>query len=119
MATVLSAPLSNQIQVPFLKTRSVYEIRERPSRMYSWTAFITSLYLSELPWNFLGSSLFFFCWFWTVGYPSSRAGFTYLVYCIIFPLYYTSFAQFVAAMSPSPDISALIFSFLFAFVLTL
>lgn len=35
--------------------------------MYSWTALVTSQLLIELPWNILGSSLFFVCWYWTVG----------------------------------------------------
>jgi ATP-binding cassette, subfamily G (WHITE), member 2, SNQ2 len=90
MGTILSVPLSNQLQVPFLNMRSVYEIRERPSRMYSWTAMITSLWLTELPWNILGSSLFFLCWFWTVGFSNDRAGFTYLLIGVVFPMYYTT-----------------------------
>jgi ATP-binding cassette subfamily G (WHITE) protein 2 (SNQ2) len=99
-------------QVPFIHTRSIYEIRERPSRMYSWSALVTAQILVELPWNILGSSLWvvfshvrwtltliaflhrvFFCWYWTVGFPSSRAGFTFLLYGILFPMYYTTIAQ--------------------------
>ncbi|KAF8149941.1 pleiotropic drug resistance ABC transporter [Crassisporium funariophilum] len=118
MATVLSAPLSNQLQVPFLNARKTYEIRERPSRIYSWTAWVTSQYLAEIPWNILGSSIFFLCWFWTVGFDNSRAGYTYLMYCVIFPSYYTSLAMAVAAMAPSAEIAALLFSVLFSFILT-
>ncbi|KAF5379148.1 hypothetical protein D9615_006042 [Tricholomella constricta] len=117
MATILSVPLSNQLQVPFIATRSIYEIRERPSRMYSWTALVTSQLLIELPWNILGSTLLYFCWFWTVGFSSSRAGYTYLVLGIIYPLYYTTIGQAVAAMSPNAEIAALLFSFLFSFVI--
>ncbi|GLB42433.1 putative ABC transporter superfamily, ABCG family. PDR (TC 3.A.1.205) subfamily protein [Lyophyllum shimeji] len=118
MATVLAAPLSNQLQVPFLKARSIYEIRERPSRIYSWTAWVTSQYLAEIPWNIVGSTIFFLCWYWTVGFDSSRAGYTYLMYGVTFPLYYTSFAMAVAAMAPSAEIAALLFSVLFSFVFT-
>ena|SRR5882762_3507832 len=119
MGTILSVPLSNQIQVPFLNMRSIYEIRERSSRTYSWTAMITSLVLSELPWNILGSSLFFLTWFWTVGFSNDRAGYTYLVFGVIFPLYYTTFGIAVAAMSPNAEIAGLLFSLLFSFVVTL
>ncbi|KAF8069197.1 pleiotropic drug resistance ABC transporter [Lyophyllum atratum] len=118
MATVLSAPLSNQLQGPFINTRKIYEIRERPSRIYSWTAWVSSQYLAEIPWNILGSSLFFLCWYWTVGFDNSRAGYTYLMYCVTFPLYYTSLAMAVAAMAPSAEIAALLFSVLFSFILT-
>ncbi|KAF8069190.1 pleiotropic drug resistance ABC transporter [Lyophyllum atratum] len=118
MSTILSAPLSNQLQGPFLKSREIYEIRERPSRIYSWTAWVTSQFLAEVPWNILGSSLFFLCWYWTVGFDNARAGYTYLMYGVTFPLYYTSLAMAVAAMVPSAEIAALLFSVLFSFILT-
>ncbi|TFK52853.1 hypothetical protein OE88DRAFT_1627317 [Heliocybe sulcata] len=118
MGTINSVPLASQLQVPFIRTRSIYEIRERPSRMYSWTALITAMILVEIPFNILGSSLFFLCWYWTVGFPNSRAGYTYLVYAVVFPLYYTTIGQAVAAMSPTAEIAAILFSFLFSFVLT-
>jgi ATP-binding cassette subfamily G (WHITE) protein 2 (SNQ2) len=118
MGTILSVPLSNQLQVPFINMRSIYEIRERPSRMYSWTAFVTSQILTELPWNILGSSLFFLCWFWTVGFEGDRAGYTYLMFGVTFPLYYTTIGMAVAAMAPNAEIAGLIFSLLFSFVIT-
>ncbi|KAG6850300.1 hypothetical protein H0H93_015242 [Arthromyces matolae] len=117
MATILSVPLSNQLQAPFIATRTVYEIRERPSRIYSWTALVTSQILVEIPWNILGSSLFFLCWYWTVGFETSRAGYTYLVMGVIFPMYYTTIGQAVAAMSPDPEIASLLFAGLFSFVI--
>jgi ATP-binding cassette, subfamily G (WHITE), member 2, SNQ2 len=70
MALIVSVPLSNQLQVPFIHVRDIYEIRERPSRMYSWTALVTSQIMVEIPWNIMGSLLFFFCWYWTVGFEN-------------------------------------------------
>jgi ATP-binding cassette subfamily G (WHITE) protein 2 (SNQ2) len=119
MSTILSSPLAGQLHVPFIKLRDIYEIRERPSRMYHWSALITSQVLVEIPWNVLGSILFFFCWFWTVGFESSRAGYTFLLYGVMFPIYYTTIAQAVAAMAPSAEIASILFSFLFSFVLAL
>ena len=87
--------------------------------MYNWTALITSQLLSETPWNILGASLFFLCWFWTVGYETSRAGYTYLLCAVVFPLYYTTCGLAVAAMMPTPDLAALLFSVLYSFMLTL
>ncbi|KAF8638207.1 hypothetical protein AX16_010553 [Volvariella volvacea WC 439] len=118
MATILSVPLSNQLQVPFIAMRNIYEIRERPSRMYSWTALISSQILIELPWNIFGSVLLFFTWYWTVGFDSSRAGYTFLMLGVMFPLYYTTVAQAIAAMTPTAEIAAILFSFLFSFVVT-
>ncbi|KZP27013.1 pleiotropic drug resistance ABC transporter [Athelia psychrophila] len=118
MATILSVPLSNQLQVPYIKMRNIYEIRERPSRMYSWTAFVTSQLATELPWDILGSIFLFFCWYWTVGFPNDRAGYTFLMMGIAYPLYYSTFGLAVAAMAPNAEIAGLVFSLLFSFVLT-
>ncbi|KAJ7762052.1 pleiotropic drug resistance ABC transporter [Mycena maculata] len=118
MSTILSAPLSNQLQVPFLEMRNIYQIREGPTKFYSWSALVTSAFLSELPWNIIGSSLYFLCWYWTVGFDTSRAGYTYLLLGVVFPLYYTSFGQAVAAMAPNAELAAILFSSLFSFVLT-
>jgi ATP-binding cassette subfamily G (WHITE) protein 2 (SNQ2) len=102
-----------------VQMRNIYEIRERSSRTYHWSALVTSQILVEVPWNILGSSLFFLCWFWTVGFPNDRAGFTYFMYGVLFPIYYTTIALSVASMCPTADIAGLMFSFLFSFVLTL
>ena len=93
MGTIVTVAVAHQLQIPFIDMRDVYEIRERPSRMYSWTALVTAQMLAELPWNVLGSTLFFFCWYWTVGFPSDRAGYTFLLYCVINPLYYVTIGQ--------------------------
>ncbi|KAF7798180.1 hypothetical protein EIP86_009397 [Pleurotus ostreatoroseus] len=92
MAVVISVALAQQLQVPYLTMRDLYEVRERPSRMYSWTALVTSQLLAEIPWNIFACSIFFFCWYWTVGYSSepTRAGYTYLMLAVSFPLYYTT-----------------------------
>lgn len=101
--------------------RSLYEARERPSRMYSWSALITSQILVEIPWNVLGSSLFYFCWYWTVGLDSIayRAGYVYLVLGVLMPLYYITLGQAVAALSSNEQIAALLFNLLFSFVTVL
>lgn len=119
MSLILAAAQANSIQVIFIDFRNIYEVRERPSRMYSWTAWVTSMLLTETPWNVFGASLYFLCWYWTVGFATSRGGFTYLMLGITFPLYYTTLAQVVAAMAPSPVIGALLFSTLFSFVISL
>ncbi|EPS96974.1 hypothetical protein FOMPIDRAFT_1025183 [Fomitopsis schrenkii] len=117
ISTFLAAPLVEQLQVPFLEMRSIFEIREQHSRMYKWSALITSQLLVEVPWNIFGSSLFFVCWYWTAGFPTDRAPYTYLLFGVIYPLYYTSFGQATAAMAPNAEIAALIFNALFAIMI--
>ena len=119
VALILSIPGAQQLQIPFIASRSIYEIRERPSKMYSWSAWVTAQLLVEIPWNVLGGILLFFCWYWTVGYPTERAGYTFLAMGVLVPLYYTTVGQAVAAMAPSVEIAGLLFTLLFSFVLIL
>lgn len=128
--------MSNQIHLPFLHFRSIYEIRERACRTYSWSALVASQIIVELPWNFLGSFFFFICSFWAVGLEnrsvqslfaamvyfnafSSRAAFTYLLFGTFFPFYITTIGQMVAAISPNPEISAILSSSVFSFIIVL
>ncbi|THH30475.1 hypothetical protein EUX98_g3698 [Antrodiella citrinella] len=117
IATIIAVPSSNLLQVPFIAMRSVYEIRERPSRMYSWTALVASQISADIPWNILGSSIFFLCLFWTVGFSTGRGGYTYFVIGVIFPIYYTTISQAIAAASPDAEIAALLFNFFLTLVI--
>ena len=114
-----SAPLGQQLMEPFITMRNIYEIRERPTRMYGWTALIASQMAVELPWSIIGSTLLFFTWYWPIGYLASRAGYTFFMIVVVFPFYYTTFGQATAAMSPSVEVGALIYTTLFSFVVTL
>ncbi|KAK6996716.1 pleiotropic drug resistance ABC transporter [Favolaschia claudopus] len=118
MSTILATPLVNQLQIPFLDIRSIYEVREGPTRLYSWTALIASQLFTELPWNIFGSTLYFVTWYWTCGFDSARAAFSFLMMGIVFPLWYTTLGQATAAMSPNAEIAALSFSFMFSLVAT-
>ncbi|KAG2356782.1 pleiotropic drug resistance ABC transporter [Suillus spraguei] len=116
LGTILCFPLSQQMQAIYIDIRSIYEVRERQSRMYKWSALVASQILVEIPWNILGSSIFFVCWYWTVGFPTDRAGYTYLLYGIVFPIYYTTIALAIASMAPTAFIASLLFNGLFSFV---
>jgi len=116
---LLSVPIAQQLQIPFIASRTIYEIRERPSKMYSWSAWVTAQILVELPWNLFGGVLLFFCWYWTVGFPTERAGYTFLTLAVLFPVYTTTFGQVTAAMAPAVEIAGLLFTSLFSLALIL
>lgn len=119
MAVVLAAPLSQQLQPKFLGLRQLYEAREKPSRMYHWSVLCLTSIVVEIPFNIIAGTLFFVCWYWTVGLPSgaNRAGYAYLMYSVLFELYYASFAQFVASFSPNAMAASVLFSSFFSFVI--
>ncbi|KAK0449820.1 pleiotropic drug resistance ABC transporter [Desarmillaria tabescens] len=115
--TVLCVPMGGQIQVQFANMRSVYEIRERPSKMYNWSALVTAQILAEVPWGIFASSLLFCTWYWAVGFETSRAGYTYLMLGVLYPLYTSTFSQAIAAMAPRAEIATVLFSPFVSFVI--
>ena len=44
----------------FLISRTLYEIRERPSKTYSWKAFMVANIVVEIPWNVVSRPFFWF-----------------------------------------------------------
>ncbi|KAK5800729.1 hypothetical protein VI817_002941 [Penicillium citrinum] len=99
----------NQLQPLFIERRSIYEQREKKSKMYSWVAFVTALVVSELPYLCICAVLYFVCWYYTVGFPSesNKAGATFLV-MLLYEFVYTGIGQFVAAYAPNATFAALI-----------
>lgn len=59
--------LVQQIMPHFVVQRALYEVRERPSKTYSWKVFILSNIIVELPWNTLMAVLIFFSWYYPIG----------------------------------------------------
>ena len=118
MSLVLSTSLSQQLQPEFIDQRSLFEVRERPSKMYSWVVFLIGQAIVEIPWNFLGGTLFWIPWYYMVqfGRESTRAGYSWGFY-MLFQLYYSSFAQAVATISPNAMIASMLFATLFSFVI--
>lgn len=56
-----------QIIPHFVTQRSLYEVRERPSKTYGWKVFMLSNILVELPWQALMAALMYFCWYYPIG----------------------------------------------------
>ncbi len=59
--------LVQQTMPHFVIQRSLYEVRERPSKVYSWQVFMLSQIIVELPWNTLMGALMYVCWYYPVG----------------------------------------------------
>ncbi|WEW58654.1 Multidrug resistance protein [Emydomyces testavorans] len=68
MFLILFPNLVQQMMPYFVTQRSLYEVRERPSKAYSWKAFMLSSILVELPWNTLMAIPAFFCWYYPIGF---------------------------------------------------
>ncbi|KIY49372.1 pleiotropic drug resistance protein PDR [Fistulina hepatica ATCC 64428] len=57
-----------QILPQFVTQRSLYEARERPSKAYSWVAFMASQIVVEIPWQLLAATIIFFSWYYPIGF---------------------------------------------------
>ncbi|KAL4729018.1 Multidrug resistance protein [Fusarium chlamydosporum] len=56
-----------QMLPEYVAQRTMYEARERPSKTYSWKAFMVSTILVEAAWNSLMAVLSFICWYFPTG----------------------------------------------------
>ena len=95
-----------QQQMPhFVVQRSLYEVRERPSKVYSWKVFMLSQIIVELPWNSLMAVIMFVCWYYPVGlYRNAEAagqvherGALVFLFLLAFMLFTSTFTDLVIA----------------------
>ncbi|KAK6202414.1 ABC-2 type transporter-domain-containing protein [Scheffersomyces amazonensis] len=116
------ATLIQQYLPHFVAQRSLYEVRERPSRTFSWLAFICAQITGEIPWNILAGTLAFFCWYYPVGLYSNavptdtvhQRGALMWLNCILFFIYTGTLAQlcvsFVEIERNAANISVVLFN---------
>ncbi|KAL4814376.1 ABC-2 type transporter-domain-containing protein [Aspergillus spinulosporus] len=120
MVCALFAPLVNQIMPLFITQRSLYEVRERPSKAYSWKAFLIANILVEIPYQVLMGILTFVCYYYPVvgsSQGSDRQGLV-LLFCIQFYVYASTFAHMCIAAMPNAETASPIVILLFSMCLT-
>jgi ABC-type multidrug transport system permease subunit/ABC-type cobalamin/Fe3+-siderophores transport system ATPase subunit len=105
MLFTIFGQLVQQIMPHFVTQRALYEVRERPSKAYSWKAFMLSNILVELPWNSLMAVLIYFCWAYPIGLyrnaePTDQVhfrGFQVFLFTWMFLLFTSTFTHMVIA----------------------
>lgn len=63
--------LTDQQMPHFIEQRSLYEVRERPAKTYSWKVFMLSQIISELPWTALASVFMWALVYYPVGFSKN------------------------------------------------
>ncbi|EZG03190.1 hypothetical protein H106_06691 [Trichophyton rubrum CBS 735.88] len=105
MFMILFPNLVQQMMPYFVIQRSLYEVRERPSKTYSWIAFMISSVVVEIPWNALLTVPAFFCWYYPIGFyknaiptdaVTERSGTMFLL-ILIFLMFSSTFSSMVIA----------------------
>ncbi|KAF7559139.1 hypothetical protein G7046_g5028 [Stylonectria norvegica] len=101
MLTTIFSTLVQQIQPLFITQRSLYEVRERPSKAYSWQAFIIANILVEIPYQIATAVLIWACFYYpVVGIQSSERQGLVLLFIIQLFIYASAFAQMTIAALP-------------------
>ncbi|OBA23628.1 pleiotropic drug resistance protein PDR [Metschnikowia bicuspidata var. bicuspidata NRRL YB-4993] len=110
-------PLNTLIQqmLPYyVKQREVYEVREAPSKTFSWAAFITAQITAEVPFQVAIGIIAFFCWYYPVGLyenavptdsVNERGGLMFLLITSFF-VYASTLGQLVGSFSESAENAA-------------
>ena len=122
MLLTLFSQLVQQIMPLFVTQRSLYEARERPSKTYSWKAFMLSNMIVEIPWATLAGTFLFFSWYYPIGLYNNaiptgavteRGALTFLL--ILGFLYFSStFAHMIIAGIETAETAGNIGSLLFS-----
>lgn len=103
----------------FVSQRSLYEVRERPSKAYSWKAFIFANIVVEIPFNIILAILVFGCYYYPIeGIQTPLQQGATLLFMIQFFIYAGTFAGMCIAALPDAQTAAAIVTLLFAMSLT-
>ncbi|KAL2158180.1 hypothetical protein VTH06DRAFT_4748 [Thermothelomyces fergusii] len=107
MVTTIFTTLVQQIQPLFITQRSLYEVRERPSKTYSWKAFLIANIIVEIPYQILTGILAFACFYYpVVGVQASVRQGLVLLFTIQLFIYASAFAHMTIAAIPDAQAAA-------------
>jgi ABC-type multidrug transport system ATPase subunit len=117
--------LVNQIMPHFVTQRTMYEARERPSKTYSWKAFMLANIGVELPWNTLMAVVVFFCLYYPVGFYTNATysdsvairGFEFFLFTWQFMMFVSTFSALIISFTPDASIGGNLAQLLFALCL--
>lgn len=104
----------------FVTQRSLYEVRERPSKAYSWAAFIIANVLVEIPYQTLLGILVWASYYYPVygaGQSPEQQGLM-LLFCVQFFLFASTFADLVISALPDAETAGTLATFAFSLTLT-
>ncbi|KAH9821366.1 ZEB2-regulated ABC transporter 1-like [Teratosphaeria destructans] len=118
MVLSIFSTLVQQIMPLFVTQRSLYEVRERPSKAYSWKAFLIANIVVEWPYQIIAGILVYACFYYpVVGIQSSERQGLVLLLAIVFMIYASSFGHLAIAALPDAQTAGSIVTLLFAMTL--
>ena len=124
MLLIIFPNLVQQMMPSFVTQRALYEVRERPSKAYSWKAFMLASIFVELPWNIVMALPVFFCWYYPIGLYRNpppgemigRGGTMFLL-ILIFMMFASTFGSMMIAGIEQPETGSNLAQLLFSLCL--
>lgn len=94
-----------QIMPTFVIQRDLYEVRERPSKCYSWAVFMLANIMAEIPWAIVVGTTMYFEWYYPAGFyrnaePTNTVterGALMWLYLVMFMIFTSTFSHLVVA----------------------
>lgn len=124
MLLIIFPNLVQQMMPSFCVQRSLYEVRERPSKAYSWKSFMLASIFVELPWNIIMALPVFFSWYYPIGLyrnapPGAEAerGGTMFLLILIFLMFTSTFSSMIIAGIEQPETGSNIAQLMFSLCL--
>lgn len=105
MLLTIYGNLSQQMMPHFVTQRALYEVRERPSKAYSWKAFMGANIIVEIPWQCLMAVISFVVYYYPIGlYKNAQHSDTLnersalmFLFILAFYLWVSTFTHFIIA----------------------
>lgn len=124
MLLIIFPNLVQQMMPSFCTQRSLYEVRERPSKAYSWKSFMLASIFVELPWNIIMALPVYFSWYYPIGLyrnapPGQVAdrGGTMFLLILIFLMFTSTFSSMIIAGIEQPETGSNIAQLMFSLCL--
>jgi len=122
MLTAILTAMVQQIMPRFVVQRDLYEVRERPSKAYSWKAFLIANIVVEIPYQILLGIIVWASYYYPIytfdGFQSSERQALVLLFCIQLFVFASTYANMIIAALPDAETAGRIATLLFALVLT-
>jgi hypothetical protein len=122
MITTIFTTLVQQIMPRFILQRDLYEVRERPSKAYSWKAFLIANIVVEIPYQILLGVMVFGSYFYPIytkgGIPASDRQGLILLLLVQFFVFASTFAHMLISALPDSETAGNIATLMFSLTLT-
>ncbi|KAI9742381.1 MAG: GTPase-activating protein [Claussenomyces sp. TS43310] len=119
LLTSIFTTLVQQIMPRFITQRDLYEVRERPSKAYSWKAFLIANIVVEIPYQILLGVMVFASYYYPIFsiQAAQRQGLI-LLFCVQFFVFASTFAHMLIAALPDAETAGNIATLMFSLTLT-